>query len=241
MRALSLLKSVVAVLALSCVTSSTAKTVVASQNSATESRRIEAFQDIDVKSTLMVKYVTADSYSVKISAPSNVLPHVILDNDEGELEIKISSNVRLRGKSNVVVTLYAPTLRDIEMSGAATLMAEQINHNGKMSISGDDSAQIYIGNLKSNQLEIDAEGGSTIDINSVNSASMEVEGKGAATINLSGKANVAEIETEGAATVDAKNLSVSSGKVSAQGASTIKANFDKYLSQSCSVAAKLDI
>lgn len=260
----TILKSLAVVMAMSftfALAAKNIKDIVPSKNTATESRKLASFKDIEVKSAITVKYVQSEKYSARIQAPSNVLPYIRIKQNGDELEITTQSGLNFKGDPKATVTIYAPTLRDIEISGASTFNAENIQGSQKVSIESSGASTLNIGHMAMTKCEIESEGASTVNINSLNISSasiecsgastlnikgisatdIEVESDGASTANLSGTVNEADIKSSGASTVNAKKLSVNTGTVSASGASTIKARFDNYSSTSCGKAAKLDI
>lgn len=257
----SILKSLAVIIALSFTFTLAAKEIIPSRNTATESRKLSPFKDIEVSSVVTVKYVKADKYSATLQAPSNVLPYIELSHEGDELEITMKSGLSFKGDPKATVTIYAPSLRNIDLGGASTFNAEELLGKNKISIEGGGASTFNIGHVNVPRFQIEADGATTVNINDITSTSLSIEASGASTLNLkgitastlkaecsgatttnlSGTATEASIEAEGASTVNAKKLSVVSGAVSASGASTLKARFDNYTSTSCSRASKLDI
>lgn len=221
-----------------------AKTVTPSKNSATEHRKLQPFDEIEISSAIHVQFIqgSASDYSAIIAAPSNVLPYFVLEQEGNEIQMRLKGGVNFNGDSKVVVTLYAPSVKSVEVNGASSFNSACLDLEGKnfeLEVSGASS--VNIDPLTAAEVEIDASGASNVTIGNITATSVEADASGASTIKLTGSAINGDFDASGASSIKARDLKVVNGKVDASGASSIKANIQNVTKRESSGVSSVSV
>jgi hypothetical protein len=159
---------------------------------------VDDFSGIDLSEPMDYLIVQGDKNLVKIETDDNLLDKVKTEVRNGILSVDTRS---LGGASQLKVTIQVKELKNISISGAATLKSENA--------------------LKSTDLKIDASGAAEVKLE-VNVENLETDLSGAAEIKLSGNALHHSVKASGAADLKAEDLQTSTTEVHMTGASSAK-------------------
>ncbi|MBI9035212.1 MAG: DUF2807 domain-containing protein [Bacteroidales bacterium] len=177
---------------------------------------LDPFTKIEVAKTFTVYLSQGDSYSVNIESSNNQADKVKGVVENGVLKFEAERMVDV-SKVKIFVTIVE--LKAVEVSGAATLIGEDL--------------------IKGDHLEIEAKGAAEIDLElQYNTIASEVSG--AADLKLSGAAGKHIAEVSGAANLQAKNLQTENTIIEASGAATAQVVASVELSQEVSGAASIN-
>lgn len=221
-----------------------AKTVTPSKNSATEHRKLQPFDEIEISSAIDVQFIqgSTSDYSAIIAAPSNVLPYFVLEQEGNEISMSLKGGIRFTGDSKVVVTLYAPSVKSVEVNGASSFNSALLDLEGKkFELEVNGASSVNIDPLTAAEVDIDASGASNVTISNLTATVVEAEASGASTIKLAGNAQKGDFEASGASSIKARDLKVVSGKVDASGASSIKASIQNVTKRESSGASSVSV
>lgn len=146
----------------------------------TENRQTSNFHRIDASGSVDV-YVRQDSvYSIKVEADENLLPYVIVQNDNGSLSIHEKRGTRLRPTRSVKVYVSGPSIDAFEASGACDLVSENtITSNTGISINMSGASDIKM-NVNAPKVKADVSGAGTITLKG-QTKDLSIDGSGAAT------------------------------------------------------------
>ena len=182
---------------------------------------------------------------VHIHASDNIIRFVKVQSEKGvlSLSIKTPRNARIVGDWDMDVTVSAPDLSSLVVSGACEFECSALAvADGNFTVECSGASDVELKNLSAASLSAEISGASNFDVErlvtgdvrltvsgasdmdlediSVESVSAQVSG--ASELSLSGKAGSAEYVISGSSDVDAEELSCPATKVNASGASSVR-------------------
>lgn len=123
---------------------------VGSGQVATETREVSGFTRIRFESVGVLNITQTGEESLTVSADDNVLPYITTRVHGGTLDIGMEGHVTINPKSKIIFTLTVKSLEEIDLSGAASIHATDINTDtldvrfsgaGKMELTGSARTQ----------------------------------------------------------------------------------------------------
>lgn len=199
--------------------------VVASGSSIKQQRALTPINEISVSSGMSVEYTQADSLSLIVEAPENLLPYILTEVSDGELEVKVKSGTSLRTNgARILVHVTAPAVTEFEASAGASLAVKgtYISRNNVVSIDVSSGASFAMGSLMASAVDIEISSGASASISGISAGKLEAEASSGASLNLSGEVTVASLEASGGASIS--GLKAESGNVSATGGASVSTN-----------------
>lgn len=164
-----------------------------------ETREVSGFHGIDVGGAFEVILIKASQEKVVLEVDDNLMPYITTKVYGGILEIDNEKD--FRNPTKLKVTIYYKSMDDIELSGAASLVSQDV--------------------LKAESIKIDASGASDIKLQ-LETGKLEADFSGASKVDLSGKVTSAEVEASGATVYDAFELETENCTIDASGASVVR-------------------
>lgn len=152
----------------------------------TQNFNVANFDALELSNTFDVTVTRSSSYSVKVTAPDEVMDYVIARVDGGTLELYLKNfpqNLRRRYDNDgfdLKAEITMPELRGLEMSGAT-----KFRTSDTFDIGG-------------REFDLDVSGASKVERLSVKAGSIECEVSGASSVNMDGKFGKAELDFSGA-------------------------------------------
>jgi len=149
-----------------------------SGNVTTETRTLEKFTGIQLKSVANVYITQGEKQEVKIEAEDNLLKHIITEIKNDELIIDCEENIHFNSQVNVYIT--TPDLNLLELSGSGNMMTKNTINSSRLTLRLDGSGEMKVA-MKSETLKTSLSGSGNLDM------------KGSAaesTIRISGSGNV---------------------------------------------------
>lgn len=144
-----------------------------------ETRSLPSFSKISVSGALAVKLEPADAPSVVVTADQDVLSRVVTEVRGGTLYL---SAEELRSHDGITLHVRAPSVEEVELSGATTL--EALNLRGDaLRISGSGASRIELAG-ETRALELDLSGASKVDAEKLVADEVRVEVSGASKVEV---------------------------------------------------------
>jgi hypothetical protein len=151
---------------------------------ATQKRDIDDFDSVEVNGVFQVEIVSGKDFSVEVQADDNLLPLVKTDVDGSTL--KIGLDKRISSSHVLTVRVSAPNIEKIESTGVSTVNASGIQ-NDSLAVKCSGDSKIAVSGETSN-LTIKVSGASNVDADNLKSVDVDVDANGAshANVNVSG-------------------------------------------------------
>lgn len=195
------------------------------------------FDEIKVSSTFEVQYQQSadNSWSVEISAPDNIMPYVVVKQHEDGISLSLKDGISARKNYNLKAKIVAPSLEEIDLSGAASFVADNVNNAGRgIELNGSGASSFLIKTIVASEVEVDLSGASKLQVSNIDTRELDIDASGASDATIAGKAQKVEFQASGASSINAKSLKAQVGELKASGASDINSSVANVLQQSSS-------
>ncbi|MGI8468763.1 MAG: head GIN domain-containing protein [Pyrinomonadaceae bacterium] len=187
-----------------------------SGNAKQETRNLSGFDKIEASGAVKTEITVGKDFSVTVEADDNLLQYIKTDVSGDTLKIYNADRISPKTKINVKISM--PELTKIDVSGASTALATNVNGDSlELKASGASGIKI---DGETKDLNAEASGASTIDAENLKSENADVDSNGASTITVSPSGDL-KAEASGASNVyytgEPQNI-----KQDSSGASSIK-------------------
>ena len=173
-----------------------------------QTRLVSEFSRIDHASFGDVNIRVGESYSVLLSADSNLQEYLTVEVEGDRLVLAQVNNTRLETDSSVVYTITVPSLRTVDSSSI-----------GSISIIG----------LAADEFDLMISGAADATLNDVRFDSLNVDISGVGDVNIDGTVNRQNVEISGAGDYEAASLASERAEVRISGAGSATVRVDDRL------------
>lgn len=198
-----------------------------------QTRSITGFERIELLGSLDVKYMQADSFSVKVDAPVEVIKYVETRVEGNVLKINMKGennliNFGVRDSENVTVYVTSPDFLGITLRGSGDFECRHlvdtdnldIALNGSGDITFDDiicdrinvslvgSGDVEVRNVKMLQSSVNLVGSGDVKMHFDNSGSVEANLTGSGDITLDGEVKEYRNNVRGSGDINAEHLTI---------------------------------
>ncbi|MBA2250294.1 MAG: DUF2807 domain-containing protein [Chitinophagaceae bacterium] len=156
-----------------------------SGNIKTEQRNVGDFNGVLVSSSIDVEVVQGDHASVEISADDNVLRYIIVDINNGMLDIRQKDNTSFND-THISAKVTAPVINKLYVEGSGNLTVNNILKDAS-------------------QIEIKLQGSGDIDA-TVNAPLIKITSDGSGNITLKGKTQTLDAQSSGSGDLKCADL-----------------------------------
>lgn len=187
-----------------------------------KSFNVSTWKSIDVSSGIDVKYTIGDKQSILVETTSDILEHLIVKVEDGELKLTIKAKSINNMDCNVSIT--GPALYGIETSSGAviTLENDMTLTGGKLDLEASSGSLINLKSVNVAGIDIEASTGSVIELRHLLTRHLEAETSTGAVITLaSGNADYADMSATSGGNINATNLTVNNGETEASSGGAI--------------------
>lgn len=162
-----------------------------------------SFDEISVCQGIRVVYVQREGRpQLRLEAYENVMPRISVRVEDGELHLSYDDVVSSVNDVETVVTVYAPSLRGIEVSSAARVETDSL--------------------VVADELEIDASSAAAVTLRGVSARKVSADASSAAKVTLAGSCRTVDFDASSAAKIDAAGLKAETGSAEASSAAHVE-------------------
>lgn len=199
---------------------------------------IMSFDEIRVAQSINAEVVKSDEEKVVVTAPSDILEDVLVENNNGKLYIHFKPNLNISAR-NIAVKIFAKDFSAVKASSSASILIKDQFTQDRMSIESSSSGDIT-GNLEANEMTIavSSSGSFTGKIWAVDLKS-EVTSSG--DIAISGKSKNANLSASSSGSLNAKNMIVENADVKASSSGDVSLSVSNQLNASASSSGGIEI
>ena len=158
--------------------------------------KVASFDEIDLSGCVKVIYTQGNNIQVKLRGNEKDLEKYEVNVKEGELRIARKSHNSKVNKKSPRLTAYvtAPTLRDIDMSGACNLqMPQKVSFANKLDIEVSGAVNLDITDMEVESFDLDVSGAGDVNFGNLRAkkeVDIEVSGAG----DVKGKVEARDID-----------------------------------------------
>jgi hypothetical protein len=156
--------------------------VTGSGVSKTEARTVDAFTKVDCGGSLHCDVTHGDKIAVEVTADDNILPLVVTEVKNGELQAHLKDVVSATTKNTIEVKIVMPKLDGLAMNGSGQLTASDVP-SSSLDVKVNGSGAV-VAKGKADKLSATVNGSGSIDASAAEAANVS------ATINGSGNAKL---------------------------------------------------
>lgn len=175
--------------------------IVGNGNIVQVGREVPNFQDLSTKGSIDVEIQPGENYTVKIVGDENIIPYVMTEVRNGELQVYYQDKISIRN-GNIKVMVSAPFLNNISTSGSGNITSTGIISNNQM-------------------ITITSAGSGNVDLQ-VYGPAVKLRGSGSGDFTLSGQTKDMECTLSGSGDLDSKDLKAENVKVKISGSSNAR-------------------
>lgn len=206
------------ILCLLVMTPATAQDITGSGVSRKETRKVGAFEKIDLGMAFHLFLTQGNKQSVSIEADDNILPYLETYVKDRTLYIKSKDDMGFDSKSPMNVYVTLPVLRKIDASGAATIQSTTP--------------------WKTDELELELSAAVQLELD-INVTKLDADLSAASKTRLQGKAAFLKVEISGAAKFNGENLTVGKADIEISGAAQAELQVTNEIEYEATGASRL--
>ena len=197
-----------------------------------------SFDEIRVAQSISAEVIKSDEEKVVITAPSDILDDILVENEGGNLYIHFKSGINISAR-NVAAKIFAKDFSSVKASSSASIVIKDKFTQDKMEIEASSSGDIT-GNLEANEMSIDvsSSGSFTGQIWAVNLKS-EVNSSG--DIDISGKAKNTDLSASSSGTLNAQKVLAENANIEASSSGDVSISVSNQLNASASSSGDINV
>ncbi len=195
------------------------KTTQGSGQSATQERTVGGFDKIQLSSQFEVVLRQGAKPSLTLECDDNLLPLIQTEVSNGTLSVY--SNVQMRSKSKILVTITFSDLKVLSMGGSGKVEMDDAKLE-QLVVNQGGSVGVVLQNLNVNRLVMNAGGSSNIRIDSLQAQQVVLNLGGSARINATGKTKDLSVNVGGSGSVRANGLAAQDVSASVGGSGNVR-------------------
>lgn len=161
-----------------------------------QTRTVPAFHAVHVASGIRVVLAVGPQKPLELSGDEAVLPRVLTDVDDGELNIHFAPFEGVSTSREVEVRIVAPAIRAVSASGGSRARGELAHGEA---------------------LSVHVSGGGEAELTGLDAKALTASGSGGATLTLSGRAARLQVDLSGGSTLHARKLDADKVELHASG------------------------
>ena len=164
-------------------------TLSSTENQTEENRGLRGFERIELLGSIDVKYQQADSFSVLVKAPAEVMKDVETRVDGNKLVVNMKGennliNFGVADSRNVTVFVTSPDFIGIELKGSGDFDCEQLLDTDILDISLNGSGDIDFDNVICDQVNVSLVGSGDVELKQVKALRSDIELVGSGDIEM---------------------------------------------------------
>lgn len=197
-----------------------------------------SFDEIRVAQSIFAEVVKADEEKVVVTAPSDILDDILVDNVDGKLYIHFKPNLNISAR-NVAVKIFAKDFSAIKASSSAKINIKDKFTQDRTDIEVSSSGTI-IGDLEANEMSLKASSSATYT-GKLWAVNFDGKVSSSADVNLSGKAKNANIAASSSGSFNAKDMVVENAEIKASSSGSVDLSVENELRASASSSGGINI
>ncbi|MFM9904493.1 MAG: head GIN domain-containing protein [Pyrinomonadaceae bacterium] len=167
-----------------------------SGNVITEKREVSGFKGVNVGGVYQVEIVAQKEFRVEIEGDDNLLPLITTEVEGGILKIEAAH--KISPKSRILIRISAPDIDNLEVSGAANVVLNNIK-NSALNIGSSGASKVSVAG-ETVKLTIDVSGATKIDAEDLKAQNASVDASGASSVSVD-VADRLDIDASGASRI----------------------------------------
>jgi hypothetical protein len=165
-------------------------------------KSLQSFDRLEVSGVFKVKLIPSDNHKVIIEADENLQRYILVDQDGDRLKIRMKSNINIKTKKGINITVYMKELSKLELAGSGDVVSEGLFEN-------DDKMEVLIAGSGNADLQ-------------VKTPEMKVSIGGSGKVILDGKTRDFKLSIGGSGDFEGENLMSENADISIAGSGSAR-------------------
>ena len=170
------------------------------------------FDEIKISQSIAAELVKSSTEKVVVTAPSDIIDDILVENDNGRLYIHFKSGLNISAR-NVAVKIFAKDFSKLEANSSASIAIKDQFTQEKTEVKVGSSGSIS-GNLEANDLSIDVSSSGSYS-GKIWAVNLVAEVSSSGDIIISGKTKNANLDASSSGTLDAKGVMAENAEIEA--------------------------
>lgn len=196
------------------------------------------FDEIKVAQSIVAEVIKSNEEKVVISAPSDLMEYILVENSGGKLYIHVKKGVSI-STNNIRAKIYAKDFTKLEASSSANIKVKDKFTQDKTDIEVSSSGTIS-GNLEANEMSIDVSSSGTFT-GEIWAVKLEADVTSSGIIKIAGKTKTADLEASSSGTLDARNVIAETAQVDASSSGSVSLAVSKQVNAYASSSGSISI
>lgn len=196
------------------------------------------FDEIKVVQSISAEIFKSNEEKVVISAPSDLMNDILVENSGGKLYIHFKSGINI-STHNIKAKIYAKDFTKIEASSSADIKVKDKFTQEKTDVEVSSSASIS-GDLEANEMSINVSSSGNFSGN-VWAVNLKSEVNSSGDINISGKTKNADMDASSSGTLNAQNVISENAEIEASSSGTVNLSVSNQLNASASSSGDINV
>ncbi|KIA84234.1 hypothetical protein OA84_01430 [Kaistella solincola] len=196
------------------------------------------FDEIKVSQSISAEIVKANTEKVVLSAPSDIIDDVLVENKNGKLYIHFKPGLNISAR-NVAVKIFAKDFTRVEANSSASIAMKDHFIQDRTEVKAASSASIS-GNIEANQLSIDVSSSGTFT-GKIWAVDLDAEVSSSGDIIISGETKNAKLHASSSGTLDARKATAANADIEASSSGSVSLAVKNQLSARSSSSGDITI
>jgi len=187
----------------------------------TEIFEVDDFTNFSIGGAFDVTFRYAEDHEIQIEMAENLFDYIEVSVSRGALSIRIRSGVGINfGNHQPQITIYAPFIDSVTLSGSTTATDWDTITASSFSIETSGSSQMVI-EVSAEELNIAASGSADITAD-LTTDELNITASGSSSIELAGVASIIDLNLSGSNTISAFELQAEEVEIQASGSTQVE-------------------
>lgn len=184
---------------------------------------------IQVSTSINAEVVKSDTEKVVISAPSDIMEYIKVDNNGGKVRVYVNSGF---GKSistkNVKAKIYVKDFTQLSANSSADIKVNDTFTQDRIEVYASSSGSIDVSNLEANDFKIDVSSSGDFS-GKIWAVNLNAYASSSGDVNIYGKAKNATLDANSSGDIKATDLMIENANLSASSSGNVTTSVSRSL------------
>jgi len=196
---------------------------------------------IQVSTSINAEVVKSDTEKVVISAPSDIMEYIKVDNNGGKVRVYVNSGF---GKSistkNVKAKIYVKDFTQLSANSSADIKVNDTFTQDRIEVYASSSGSIDVSNLEANDFKIDVSSSGDFS-GKIWAVNLNAYASSSGDVNIYGKAKNATLDANSSGDIKATDLMIENANLSASSSGNVTTSVSRSLTANASSSGDVTV
>lgn len=207
----------------------------------TDKTYADNIDQIQVSTSINAEVIKSDTEKVVISAPSDIIEYVKVDNNGGKVRVYVNSGYGNNiSTKNVKAKIYVKDFTQLSANSSANIKVSDTFTQDKVEVYVSSSGSIDASNLEANDFKIDVSSSGDFS-GKIWAVNLNAYASSSGDINIFGKAKNATLDANSSGDIKATDLMIENANLSASSSGNITTSVSKSLTANASSSGDVTV